>query len=534
LIDNIRIYNRVLTSPEIQTLYDEGGWDSTPPAKPTNLTSTPGNTQIRLKWSQNSENDFAKYIIYGGTLPSPTARIDSTISVSDTTKTVTGLTTGVTYYYRITAVDSAGNESEYSNEISATPPNMGLSSYVPTSGIAGTEVVIYGVSFRAISDENIVTFGGIPATVLSSSFNSLNVEVPAGVIGSVEIVVNVGAESVTCSKMFTVIPPGSGNASFSPQQIISTLANGARSVYVADLDGDGDLDVLSSSYYDDEIAWYENTGNGTFGSQQIISTLADGAYSVYAADLDGDGDLDVLSASATDDEIAWYENTGSGTFGSQQIISTLANGARSVYAADLDGDGDLDVLSASYLDDEIAWYENTTSAIIPSVPQNLTALPGNEQVDLIWSKNSESNVTKYYIYYRTDLISVSLIDSCLSINDTTKTIVGLANGTNYYFKIKAVTNNSVESDFSDEINSIPRSINNEGLVAYYPFDGDSYDRSGNGNDGIEVGVSPAVNRYNISNSAYSFDGDNNYIDIDSLDYFSEYSFTYTSLGQYCQ
>ncbi|KAK3282220.1 hypothetical protein CYMTET_10032 [Cymbomonas tetramitiformis] len=52
------------------------------------------------------------------------------------------------------------------------------------------------------------------------------------------------------------------------------------------------------------IAWYANDGSGGFGSQQVISTLADYAYSVYAADVDGDGDIDVLSASAYDDKIA--------------------------------------------------------------------------------------------------------------------------------------------------------------------------------------------------------------------------------------
>ena len=70
--------------------------------------------------------------------------------------------------------------------------------------------------------------------------------------------------------------------------------------------------------------------------------------SVYAGDLDGDGDLDVLSASFGDDKIAWYENMdGKGSFGPQQVITTAAIRPRSVYAADLDGDGDLDVLSAS-------------------------------------------------------------------------------------------------------------------------------------------------------------------------------------------
>ena len=47
--------------------------------------------------------------------------------------------------------------------------------------------------------------------------------------------------------------------------------------------------------------------------QKTITTLADGAQSVYAADIDGDGDMDVLSASFSgdtgDNKIAWYENT---------------------------------------------------------------------------------------------------------------------------------------------------------------------------------------------------------------------------------
>ena len=39
--------------------------------------------------------------------------------------------------------------------------------------------------------------------------------------------------------------------------------------------------------------------------------IADSAHSVYAADVDGDGDVDILSASHGDDMIAWYENDGS-------------------------------------------------------------------------------------------------------------------------------------------------------------------------------------------------------------------------------
>ncbi len=149
-----------------------------------------------------------------------------------------------------------------------------------------------------------------------------------------------------------------GNGNFGTQQVITTSTQGAYCVYAADFDGDGDFDVLSASFMDDKIIWYKNDGNSNFVKQQVITTSADGVMSVYAADLDGDGDLDILSASYNDDKIAWYENDGSGNFESQQVITTFADKATSVYAEDLDNDGDFDVLSASYNDDKIAWYEN--------------------------------------------------------------------------------------------------------------------------------------------------------------------------------
>ncbi|MYE80845.1 MAG: VCBS repeat-containing protein, partial [Gammaproteobacteria bacterium] len=154
---------------------------------------------------------------------------------------------------------------------------------------------------------------------------------------------------------FVANPPG---VAFGLQNVLTTFANGARAVHAADLDGDGDPDVLSASPHDDKIAWYENQGAGRFSTQQVIATDADGATWVHAADLDGDGDADVLSASDFDAKIAWYENLGGGNFSSQHPITLEAVGAVAVHAADLDGDGDADVLSASHRDDKVAWYEN--------------------------------------------------------------------------------------------------------------------------------------------------------------------------------
>jgi hypothetical protein len=142
---------------------------------------------------------------------------------------------------------------------------------------------------------------------------------------------------------------------------ISTTADHVVSVYAADLDGDGRLDVMSASFEDDKIAWYKNGGGSPLmWTPRTIFSAADGAYSVYAADLDSDGRLDVLSAGMNDDTIAWYRNDGgSPVVWTPYNITTTANGAQSVYAADVDGDGRADVLSASYLDSRIAWYKNT-------------------------------------------------------------------------------------------------------------------------------------------------------------------------------
>ena len=193
---------------------------------------------------------------------------------------------------------------------------------------------------------------------------------------------------------------------------ISTQSDHVRSVYAADLDNDGDVDVLYASMDYDKIAWYENDGNGNFGSQKTITNNADGAVTVYTADLDNDGDLDVLSASIYDDKIAWYENDGNGNFGSQEIITTNAAGAVSVYAADLDNDGDMDVLSSSAYDDKIAWYENTgngnfgseeviiISAYNVSGPVNAADLDNDGDMDVLSGFNSDSGLL--VVWYAND------------------------------------------------------------------------------------------------------------------------------------
>lgn len=155
-------------------------------------------------------------------------------------------------------------------------------------------------------------------------------------------------------------PSGSTQAAgFSAQNVITVAADRAEEADAADLDGDGDVDVLSASSFDDTIAWYENLGAGAFGARQVISASVDQAESVQAADLDGDGMLDVLAAAGgTDDELSWFRNLGGGAFGPAQSIATAFGSPQAIRAADLDGDGDQDVLAASIDAGSVLWFRN--------------------------------------------------------------------------------------------------------------------------------------------------------------------------------
>lgn len=131
-----------------------------------------------------------------------------------------------------------------------------------------------------------------------------------------------------------------GVGGFSTGLSISTDVPDTRSVITADLDGDDDLDVLTVTVVDYLIVWFENTdGNGTFASAQALPTTSSVGNNVFAADIDGDGDLDILSASPDDARVFWFENTdGLADFTLRDDIEIGADGATFVAGADLDGD----------------------------------------------------------------------------------------------------------------------------------------------------------------------------------------------------
>jgi uncharacterized repeat protein (TIGR01451 family) len=139
-----------------------------------------------------------------------------------------------------------------------------------------------------------------------------------------------------------------GLGSFSSSKLISPNHDGPVGIFAADLDGDGDLDVLCADRLDDKVSWYENLdGTGNFGPEQLLIVAFDGPERVIAADLDLDGDLDVVANSKNTNRIVWFENLdGNGTFSAEQLVAENVMGAFDLQAADVDGDGDIDLLSS--------------------------------------------------------------------------------------------------------------------------------------------------------------------------------------------
>jgi hypothetical protein len=118
-------------------------------------------------------------------------------------------------------------------------------------------------------------------------------------------------------------------------------------VTLADHDDDGDLDLLTADRFSMMVTVHENAGEGigrltTLYQAAFLNILLD------TGDVDGDGDLDVFtSTESTGSEGALLRNNGDGSFASPVLYSHSTEYGRGVARAklrDLDNDGDLDLL----------------------------------------------------------------------------------------------------------------------------------------------------------------------------------------------
>lgn len=123
-----------------------------------------------------------------------------------------------------------------------------------------------------------------------------------------------------------------------------------KGVAAGDIDGDGDVDVVSASKADAVVAWHENVGGGVTWVPHVLS-FASQANVVFIADMNGDGDADVVVAPNAD-SVRWFENAGAGG-GAWTAHNVSANASWYIEAsvADFDGDGVRNVVATSFAGD---------------------------------------------------------------------------------------------------------------------------------------------------------------------------------------
>lgn len=148
---------------------------------------------------------------------------------------------------------------------------------------------------------------------------------------------------------------GGGNFAVEVPIYFGSLFGTNGKLEIGDIDGDGDLDIISS-YYPRNIAWIENFGNNTFSSPKLIVDYLQvpelGAH-MEIIDFDNDGDLDVLANGNVFDNIFWCENDGLGVFSAPNFIPITGDIKAT---GDLDNDGDDDLIVSSNV--ATFWYQN--------------------------------------------------------------------------------------------------------------------------------------------------------------------------------
>ena len=205
--------------------------------------------------------------------------------------------------------------------------------------------------------------------------------------------------------------------------IDDTLGLPAKTVAL-DLDEDGDYDIVVLDGATDSVYYYLNDGTGTFGSAvSMTETVHDlgSADGLEVADLDGNGKMDVLVASKVANKIIWFKNNGGLSFTQTDLSISSSISPTAFTVVDLDGDGDQDIINLAIAYDKVNFQENDGSENFSVTTIHDTGSSSNPKDIVAGDMNNDGDVD-FIVSYGAS-VQVLYFDNDGSQNFTTSEIL---------------------------------------------------------------------------------------------------------------
>jgi hypothetical protein len=160
--------------------------------------------------------------------------------------------------------------------------------------------------------------------------------------GDADLVTNSGTQG------WLEISLGNGDGSFAPP-FLAVADIGVRGLAIADYDGDGILDIATTNgVAGDTLAVLIGYGDGGFKAPKIyaggFSSVWDNVNDIDAADADGDADIDLFVGNYGSQDVSFWRNTGAGSF-QPQVRLGVGQKVFEAQVADFTGDGAADLLA---------------------------------------------------------------------------------------------------------------------------------------------------------------------------------------------
>jgi len=467
--------NPFIDHPEwVECLFNNtcSGGDTTPPAAPTGLTATAGALSVALDWNDNGESDLAGYYLYRATASGgPFTSVGGQVSVSSYNDS--GLTSGTTYYYVVTARDNSANESLQSAEASATP----------TSGGTGGDPAAWINEFHYDNDS---TDTGEFFEIAGTAGLSLSGWTVYGYNGNGGVVYDTEPLSGTLpdqgAGFGTLSFPMTGMQNGSPDGLALTDDQGAVVMFISYEGTINATDGPASGTSSVDIGVTEPTSTPVGYSLQLGgsgSVYADFSWQAAAANTSGAFNTGQTFVGAPTNEAPTAEAGGpySGEKGVAVSFSSAGSsdtdGTITGYAWTFGDGGTSPLANPTHVyastgtfnvtlivtDDGGATGNDSATAVIsdttaPAAPTGLGATAGDGSVGLDWADNSETDLGGYTVYRAT--VSGGPYTAITGlVTGSAYTDGGVSNGTTYFYVVTASDGDANASGYSAEVSALP-------------------------------------------------------------------------------